>query len=198
MIGEITPLVKVAGRRTWSLAVIGHATGATLSASVLGLALGTLGLIVGLDRWSTSVGWFMGTALIVCAVRDAGLVRTALPSLQRQTPRWFRHQFPPGWVGLLWGMDLGQGWTTRILYTSFYALVIWALLAAEPVTAAVVLGAYGLGRALPVLVVGAIWSNKRFEQVIRWPIFSQPVQQQVNAIALAATGVALMGLNSWG
>lgn len=186
MIGEITPLVQAAGRRTWSKAAIAHVAGAASSAAFLGLLLGSAGLLLGLDRSMPGTGVLIGATLLACSLRDAGVTRVRLPSLHRQTPRWFRAQFTPIWYGLLWGADLGQGWTTRILFTGYYGLVLWAVLSADPRAAALVLGAYGLGRVLPVLVAGL--RDLRPAQVIAMPIFQQPLLQQVNAAALALAG----------
>lgn len=190
MIGEITPLVQVAGRRTWLVAVLTHVGAAAVSGALLGLLLGAIGVTLRLG--GPSLGGFVvvGAVLVLCAVRDAGLSRVALPSLQRQTPRWLRGQFAPMWYGMLWGGDLGQGWTTRILFTGYYGLVLWALIVGVPLTATLVFGAYGFGRGLPVLIAGI--NPRPSAERLQMVAFRQPLLQQANALALALVGAFLV------
>lgn len=73
-----------------------------------------------------------------------------------QTPKWVLREFGPFWGALAWGLDLGQGWTTRIESAGYFALVGWALLAGGPAHGAVALGAFGAGRAAPVFAAGPL------------------------------------------
>ena len=131
-----------------------------------------------------------GLGLLACALRDAGVLGVGLPTLQRQTPQWLKRPFGPVWGALVWGIDLGQGWSTHILYTGYYGLVGWALLHATPTHSALVFAAFGLGRALPVVVAGA-W-NSPSSSVVRRYLFQQPLLQRANAVALAVTGAFLI------
>lgn len=189
MIGEITPLVKVAGRRTWIAAVSAHIIGAAGSGALLGAMLGGLGTAV---RGSFVPGVMVASALLASSLRDAGLTPVRLPSVDRQTPRWLASHFTPVWTALLWGADLGQGWTTRVLFAGYYGLVLWAILAGDVASAAVVLAAYGLGRALPVLVAGTFGADIPYSQLRSWLIFRQPLLQQLSAVALAMAGTFLL------
>lgn len=194
MIGEITPLVEAASRRTWLATVIPHILGSTISAGVLGLVLATLGQLAGVSRWP-AVGLVGGLVLVACSMQDAGMVRWAMPSLNRQTPRWFRGSFSPPWCGLLWGLDLGQGWTTHILFTGYYALVLLAVMLSEPVVGALLMASYGFGRGLPVLVTGIVAIRRRQNSIGTLPIFNQPFLQHANAVVLALTGGFIIGMS---
>lgn len=185
MIGKITPLVQVAGRRTWLRAVVGHLIGATLSASALGLALGTGGLALGLNRWGPAIGLVGGTIFLVCAFWDARIIRWVRPSLHRQTPAWCLCTFGPMWGGFAWGVDLGLGWTTHVTFSGYYGLVLWALLGANPIAGTLVLGTYGLGRALPVLVTGIFARRFKLELLAASHMRFLPFIEQVDAAALA-------------
>ena len=198
MIGEITTLVKVANRMTWGVAVLAHAVGAIASAALLGLMLGVLGILARGALGGMLPATFLpliaalgGAALVASALREGGVVSIRLPTLQRQTPQWIKRQFGLVWSALLWGADLGQGWTTHILYTGYYALVLWAVVHATPGHSALVFAAFGLGRALPVLVAGA---GARARSGVAHPLrlTQQPLLQRVNAIVLALTGAFLM------
>ena len=155
MIGQIKPLVQVAGRRVWLTAVAAHIAGAALSASILGAILGALGLATGLPQRAPLIADLIGcAALVACALRDIELWKWSLPSTSRQTPAWFRTAFGPVWSAFAWGADLAQGWTTHVTFASYYGLVLWAVLSGSPSLGGILLGAYGLGRALPVLAAG--------------------------------------------
>jgi cytochrome c biogenesis protein CcdA len=156
MIGTITPLVKAAGRRIWFEAVVAHLVGGALSGSALGLLLGVCGLVVGLHRWPAVTGVVSSLVFLFCAVCDVEMWPWRLPTLKRQTPASCQCALGTTWAGFFWGADLAQGWTTFIVLTGYYGIVVWALLAARPVESALVLAAYGLGRAMPVLVAGIL------------------------------------------
>lgn len=156
MIGQITPLVKAAEERAWYTAVAGHLVGAVLSAGLLGLTVGGLGGALGFPGRGTLAIFVVGGICLVCAISDAGLLGSWRPSLARQTPKWMLSEFGPFWGGLAWGGDLGQGWTTRLESAGYFALIAWVLLLGGPAYGAIVLGAFGLGRALPVLVAGPL------------------------------------------
>ncbi len=93
-----------------------------------------------------------------------------------------------------WGVDLGQGWTTRIELVGYYGIASWALLIGGPLHGAMVMGAFGLSRALPAVVAGTISDNgdawhtyERRARVIRC----------INAMAISVAGgyyVASMGM----
>jgi len=187
MIGQITPLVQVAGRRIWLTAVVGHIAGATLSAAVLGLVLGTVGLLCGLDRWKLPLAVAGGAIFLACAVQDASGWWWELPSLTRQTPARLKLSFGPLWGAFAWGVDLGQGWTTRILFPGYYGLLLWIVLSAAPFQGMLVLGAYGLGRALPVLLTGLL--APRQDLITLSAVYGTRLilLQRVNATALAVT-----------
>lgn len=194
MIAQITPLVQAASRKTWLAAATSHVVGSTLSASALGFVLGAIGLAIGLDRQWPLAGLPFGFVLLVCAVRDAEIIRWPLPSLHRQTPAWFPRVV--GWIGgpFLWGLDLGQGWTTLISFSGYYALVLGAVLGADPLHGALLLAAYGLGRGLPVLMAGLRAKPIDSASCSLLYFKHQPTIQHINAVTLAfAAGCFMSG-----
>jgi cytochrome c biogenesis protein CcdA len=195
MIAQITPLVQAAGRKTWLNAAASHVAGSTLSASALGFVLGVIGLAIGPNRIWPLAGLLFSFVLLVCAVRDAEIVRWPLLYLRRQTPAWFPKSL--GWVGgtFLWGLDLGQGWTTLISFSGYSALLLWAFVSAHPIYSALPLAAYGLGRGLPVLVAGLRSKPIDSASCSLWYFRHQSSLQQFNAATLAF--LAGYFLSSW-
>ena len=107
----------------------------------------------------------LGALLVVAALLAAayGLHEAGVWRLPHPERAW---QVPNSWImerpllgAAAFGLILGAGVFTFIPFTSFYLLLIWELLAASPVAGAVLGGAYGLARALPVLA-GA-WTTAR-------------------------------------
>ncbi|HEX6510166.1 MAG TPA: hypothetical protein VF221_21255 [Chloroflexota bacterium] len=151
MIGQITPLVKVASTRIWVTAVVGHVAGSVVSAMAVGWILGSIGMLIGSQRWTLSLE-LAGLAFLACAVQDTTTRCRLLPTLQRQTPKRLREELGPVWGPLVWGIDLGQGWTTRIVFSGYYALVVSAFLVGSPLSGCLLVGVYGLSRTLPIVV----------------------------------------------
>ncbi len=140
-----------------------------------------------------------GAIFLACAVQDASGWWWRLPSLTRQTPAPLKASFGPLWGAFAWGVDLGQGWTTRILFPGYYGLLLWIALSADPFQGMLVLGAYGLGRALPVLLAGLL--VQRHDLITLSAVYGTrlPLLQCLNATALAVTaGYILAGrLHLW-
>lgn len=191
MIAQITPLVKEANRRIWIHAVVAHIAGATISATCLGFALGTAGEVLGLQEWR---GRVMVSALIflVCAFHVTGAISCRIPSYHRQTPRWFRQEFGPVWGAFAWGIDLGQGWTTRIELAGYYSLIAWSLLAANPILGATVMGIFGVSRGLPVLVAGTFVAHEKAGPLGFEYLRNITMIQSANAFGLAMVGAYLI------
>lgn len=166
---------------------------ARLYGRVLPFAEVLRGLALGLDRQGLPVGG-VGVFLLICALQDAGAWHGWRPHLQRQTPAWFRQVFGPVGGAVAWGVDLGQGWTTLILFSGYYALVAWAVLSAQPILATAVLGAYGLGRGLPVLTTGLRGRGVHLSVLATSYLTRLPLLYQINALALAVVaGYTLTG-----
>jgi cytochrome c biogenesis protein CcdA len=185
MIGQITPLVQVVSRRTWVKAVTGYLAGSLVSAAALGLLVGTCGLVLELNRFHLAL-WIVGAGtLALCAIWETGNGAWPLPSLHRQTPKWFLSEFGPTWGGFAWGLDLGQGWTTRIEFAGYYGVVAVALLTGSPLFGAVTLGAFGLGRATPVILAGLLTSWREPHRLSTAYMWRSSAIRRINAFALA-------------
>jgi hypothetical protein len=89
-------------------------------------------------------------------------------------------------------LDLGQGWTTYIEFYGFYALVLWALVLGSPLQAAVVMGSYGLGRGLPVLVAGLAPGQNAAGPLGVGYVVHYSLVRRINALALAFTGACII------
>jgi cytochrome c biogenesis protein CcdA len=197
MIGQITPLVKAAGRQSWAKAVGAYCVGATLSAGFLGLFLGTLGSVLGSALSPRIVVGGVGALILFCALQEGEVTQCALPTFRRQTPKNFMCAFGPIWGPFAWGLELGQRWTTHIEFYGYYGIVIWALVTGHPALGAMVVGAYGLGRGVSVLEVGMNVHRKSSGSPETSYLFHSTLIHKINAFALAFAGAfALAGMVS--
>src|SRR3954454_897913 len=113
MAQTITPVVHGARRGPWAGSVALHATGATLSAAVLGAVLTLAGAALGAPWGRTG---FVVVAVIAAlyAARELMGVPVPLPNFRRQVPEWWRTFFTPRSAAFLYGLGLGVGFLTYL------------------------------------------------------------------------------------
>ncbi len=192
MIGQITPLVKVASYRVWLQAVAAHAAGALMSAGFLGLLLGSAGGLIPLPRGAPFIVFVVGAIFLLCAFKEAEVTSCPLPAFQRQTPKNFLCAFGSTWGPFVWGLDLGQGWTTYIDYYGYYALGAWVFVLGSPLVGAAIMGAYGIGRVLPVLLVGIAPGHTAASPFGQGYLLHHSLVRRVNAVALTFMGASIV------
>ena len=153
MITTIGFLVKGSLKQALVSAAL-YALGMTVGASLLGLALGSLGSAV---RWLAGlapVGPTLGAVLFISlmaligGIWDLGLIPMGLPGCTRQLPRHYMQVLGPYKTLLTWGFYVGIGYRTRPALALYYVILAWAVLAGGPLWSALLLGAYGLSNGL--------------------------------------------------
>lgn len=93
----------------------------------------------------------VGGLAIAYALSDAGFVRLPRPHVMYAVPvTWWRWWQPYGGA-LAYGAALGLGFTTYIHFGAFYVLCVWSLFMANSAYGALLLGVYGVARALALL-----------------------------------------------
>ncbi len=195
MVGTILPVVY--GQRASGELPIGHwlhLASSVVGAALLGTSLGALGAIVGLD---SSVAAEV-TAIVAIAYVAAALELVHLPAPERhaQVPAAWRAQYPPVVMSIGYGVTLGAGVFTHIWVYSFYPLLVWIFLAAGPWVGLLVWSAFGLGRALPVLVIGTRTTDiqEAFQATQRLEPWSQVVYV-LDGLILALIAGYLLGVS---
>jgi len=133
-----------------------------------------------------------GAVSVLYSVRELGLIQVPAPQFGRQVPEKWRFQFRPKVAALFYGLGLGVGLGTRIPVTTFYVVVLWAMLVGSPLLGALALATFGFGRALPLLcmapLLGSSDSSVRFESLYRL----KPLVQVLNGMALGFVGACLL------
>lgn len=134
-----------------------------LPLAALGVGLGFAGdAVLGLlDTMAAKMGFavvlysVLGILALAYALSELGLFH--LPSLtQRVTGPNMPGQERPYRRALVLGSTMGAGMGMGCPMPTYYVLLGWVVAAANPVYGAIVLGAYGLGRVLPAVGIGAL------------------------------------------
>jgi len=83
-------------------------------------------------------------------MHEFGWLSLPIPQWSRQTSNGWYTRFGPIGAAWWWGIDLGSGLTTLITFSGYWLLVLAVFANGIPIYGGIVLGLYGLGRALPV------------------------------------------------
>jgi sulfite exporter TauE/SafE len=204
MVGTMLPIgygETLRGRPASSL--LAYAVASVAGSAAVGIALGLVGLLFGrvIGHSSASsraplVAVIASLIGIAYGLADAGLIGLPRPQLRRQVPRGWSARYPPAVTGLLYGARLGVGLTTYIPSGAFYVLTVTAFLGADPVVGALVLGAFGFGRALPLFVLGPSLGGNSARLTRRLDDLGaiQEVVRLAGGVVLNAAGAFLLGV----
>lgn len=139
-------------RRAWLAEVIAYTLSGTISSGLVGAALGWLGNFLFPDTLSTGkLAILLGVAGVGLA-REWGLLSFPVPQRKRQTRDYWAKILPGPVAAMLWGLDLGLIFNTRLTFSGAWVLVAVAVLVGEPAFGATMFGSYWLGRALSVWI----------------------------------------------
>jgi hypothetical protein len=184
MVETITP--AVCGTRKRQLAALAlFAVGAVVAAAGLGALLGLAGSAVG-----SGPALVAALALAVLgALREAGVVRFAIPQSKRQVPERWRFELPlPAW-SLGYGAGLGVGVLTYQPVATFWVACAAALALGRPVAGALAFALYGVGRTAVLLVSARRGVDAT--AVVEGLAASRRTLLRANALALAACACLL-------
>lgn len=149
MIAMVRPLVKAANKPGRWLGLVGlYTTGAVASSMAFGAFLGWLGTLLETDRWASVALAVVGGVGVILALCDLGVAGAKTPTLRRQTcPVWWRTLGKTRTM-LLWGIDLGLGFSTIRVAALYWVVALMVIALASPLTGATILSSYGLALAL--------------------------------------------------
>jgi hypothetical protein len=184
MIETITPAV-CGSRRRRRIALIIFALAAVASAALVGVALGTLGLLLGGTAAIAAAAVIAGLA----ALRELGVVRFPLPQSRRQVPQWWHARLPlPVWSAG-YGAGLGAGFFTFQPVATFWVACAAAVALGRPLAAGACFALYGVGRALMVVVPAR--REPEVTAAVERLARLRPALVRANGLVLAACAVAL-------
>lgn len=195
-------LSERSGGRSSPLAVARYLswTGSWLVGHVLGGALvgGLLGSLAAPRRLGDAGLAGLAVLCLAGAIRELRLGRSPLPCWQRQVNRAWMWRLPWHVVALGYGLQLGSGVATRIKIATTFAALGCALLSGSAVHGALIMGAFGLVRALPPAALGPVLdspdASRRFSGLIDR---HESRVRRLNGLALLAATV-LLAAAWWG
>jgi hypothetical protein len=87
-------------------------------------------------------------------LREAFALPIPVPQRKRQVPEWWRNFYSRPVAAVLYGVGLGVGYFTYLTYGTFVAVTIGAIASGDPTTGALIVGPFGLARALALVGTG--------------------------------------------
>jgi len=166
MIATIGSLVQETSHRLrWILASSLYTAACASTSLLLGVVLSELGKgtrqvvcaaagsCVQPSAWMAGGAALVGVLAFAYAAADTGLIHLPRPYLMAAVPvTWWRRWRPYGGA-LAYGAALGLGFTTRIQLGAFYVICAWCVVRADVGYGALIMGTYGVARALTMFPV---------------------------------------------
>ena len=168
MLSSISPFGERARASRWWLTTTAYVVSSTLGGLALGYLAASVGALVP-DRWRWSPAGFLVAALLLLVglALDLRLAGLSLPSWRRQVDEAWIGRYR-GWVvGVGFGAQLGFGLVTIITSSTTYAVVVLAVLSGTPWAGALIGGAFGLVRALPLVLMVRVDSRERLWSALK-------------------------------
>lgn len=142
------------------------ALSAAFSAAMVGVACAYVGSL--LIRTGSNLSTAMWASLACCGaaygLAELSGVRWWVPTREWLIPRrWGRWGSPT--FDILFGLFLGAGFFTIIRFVGYHVLLVICALSRDPLKAALLMGTFGVTRAIPILVFPVIGfvRNKHFD-----------------------------------
>lgn len=198
MAGTILPIVygeRQAGKKSMALWV--YTAGSVAGAAALGGLLGFVGSALPQEvsgyRMGTVALVVTGLLSLIYGAHELELLRAFAPQCRWQVPQQWSTSLPKNLCSLLYGAGLGVGVATRIQVGTFYPVLFWALLVGNPILSSLCMAVYGLGRAVPLLLMA--WALTDHEENFRFSLVLhryKPIIHFVNGLALGSVGSCLL------
>ena len=154
MIETINPVVHGGSRSDYRKSIALHSLGATVSAGLLGAALGSIGALL---RAPWGDAGLLGVAVVAIAYAARELLGIPVPLLdrKRQVPDWWRTFYSPPVAALLYGVGLGVGFLTFITFGTLVAVAAASVASGDPLVGALMCAPFGAARAAAVALAVA-------------------------------------------
>jgi hypothetical protein len=149
----MTPLVQGRRRvsRYWPALVV-HTLGALVAGAGFGWLLGMVGHAVLGARGLAGGTIVVALVGLTLGLGEVGLLKLPVMQAPRQTVKQWRELLGAVGAPLAWGVDLGSGLTTYVPFAGYWLVPLAAVARGDMQYGALVLGVFGLARALTVVV----------------------------------------------
>jgi hypothetical protein len=194
MLTSISPFGERARGQRWGTTVSAYLVASTIGGALVGGALGIAGAALTDATGATSTTRLVAIAIagVVGLALDAGIGGLRLPGPHRQVDETWLNAYR-GWVyGGGFGFQLGAAFTTIVSASITYLTFACALLSSSVASGAVIGGAFGLARALPLLLNARVHDPGKLRDLMRFADATRPRARHAATTAqLAAVAVAL-------
>lgn len=192
MMTSITPVGEVARQQRWSVTTAAYLVGSLVGGLAVGALLGLVSVAVRTQVSRT--GALVVLALVAAAGILADMGHLPLPSWRRQVDeRWLTSY--RGWVyGAGFGLQLGAGVVTIVTSSATWVVMVAAALSGSVWSGAMIGGAYGLSRALPVLAFARVRTPARLHRAMRRVEAWRTPAAHVAMVAQAVVAVAAVAM----
>ncbi len=191
MLSSITPLGERGRAGRWGITVTAYMLGSASGGAAVGGLAGAVGWLLPLERSGAATAALVLVALVaaVAVLVEIGVL-PRLPTVRRQVDEDWLHRYR-GWVyGAGFGFQLGAGLVTIVTSPTVYLTGVLAVLTGSPSRGAAVGLAFGLTRALPVLLARRVTTTAGLAATSRRLVALEPAGRATAAAGLAAVAAA--------
>jgi sulfite exporter TauE/SafE len=189
MLSSISPVGEASRRQRWWLTALAHLAGSLAGGLAVGAALGAGGALVAARLPDRGAWGLLAVAAALGAALDLAARDWRVPSWRRQVDeRWLTSY--RGWVyGAGYGLQLGAGAVTIIPATTTYVAALAAVLTGSWMQGAAIGAAFGVMRALPLLLTVRVRTPEALRALLRgW------ADRRSRAVLLTGTGQLAVAL----
>lgn len=165
----------------------------SLSSLFVGALIGLLG------EWASTIIdigeiglWFAIAMALFGIARELEWVSYPILQLKRQTKQIWVRVFPRKVAVMLWGLDLGLTFATRITFPGVWVLLIVTLLIGKPAYGAALFVFYWLGRALSLWIAPLLMPDSSSTDWVQERIYGQySLFRRIHLLGLVMTVIIL-------
>jgi len=169
--------------------LVGLTVGSVIGAAILALPVYLVGTMVRALPKPASLAVFV----VACVALGVADLKRRTPHVWRQVPQSLWHKLSPGWLGVVWGTDLGLLFTTQKT-TSLIWVALAAVMFLQPAAAVAVLPAIAMAASLAV-VLATVMPGAEDRARVRWsgPWVVKARRGSGWIILLVAAAIAVQG-----
>ncbi len=193
MLSSITPLGERARHNRWTTTAAWYVAGSMIGGVTLGVVLGAAGqglAAIASPLSTVAVSAIVASALALALLFDSGALGEKVPSIHRQVNEDWLDMYRNWVYGGGFGWQLGLGVVTIVPTAGTYVTWLMAVLTAKVWMGALIGGAFGLARGLPIVAVASATDPQRLRRFHRRMAAAAPAAHRA---VLAVTAVALAG-----